>query len=142
MNTIKETVLQFGEGGFLRAFADFFLHQMNEKGTYPGKAVVVQPIERGLADVLNEQGGRYHLYVRGMENGEPVCRCTEVTSISRAINPYTDYDAFLALAANPDLRIILSNTTEAGIEYLGTESPDDRPPKSYPAKLTAFLRER
>ena len=142
MQTYKETVLQFGEGGFLRAFADCFLHRMNELGTYTGKAVVVQPIERGLADVLNEQGGRYHLYERGIENGEPVCRRTEIASISRAINPYADYDAFLALAANPDLRIVISNTTEAGIEYLGTESPDDRPPKSYPAKLTAFLWER
>ncbi len=142
MSTVKETVLQFGEGGFLRAFADAFLHRMNEMGTYTGKAVVVQPIERGMIRTLNEQGDVYHLYVRGMENGEAVCRRTKITSISRGIDPYEDYDGFLALAANPDLRIIISNTTEAGIEYLGTESKNDRPPKSYPAKLTAFLNER
>lgn len=40
------------------------------------------------------------------------------------------------------MRIIISNTTEAGIEYLGTESLHDRPPKSFPAKLTALLYRR
>ena len=77
-----------------------------------------------------------------MENGSEVCRRTEITSVTRGVNPYEDYDAFLGLANNPDLRIVISNTTEAGIEYLGTESKDDRPPKSYPAKLTRFLWER
>lgn len=142
MKELKERVLQFGEGGFLRAFVDAFIHKMNEQGTFDGKVVVVQPIERGLVSVLNEQNGKYHLYVRGMENGQEVCRRTEITSISRGVDPYADYDAFLALAKNPDLRFIFSNTTEAGIEYRGTESKDDRPPKSYPAKLTAFLYER
>lgn len=125
-NTCKETVLQFGEGGFLRAFVDQFLQQMNERGTYTGKAVVIQPRAGGHVDLLNRQNGRYHLYVRGVENGKEVCRKTEITSVSRGIDPYRDYDAYLALAANPDLRVIVSNTTEAGIEYLGTESLNDR----------------
>ena len=137
-----ETILQFGEGGFLRGFADYFVHEMNEKGTYNGKVVVVQPIERGLADVLQSQNCKYHLYIRGLQNGAVVNNCTEVKSISRAINPYEDYAAFLALAENPDLRFIISNTTEAGIEYIGTEKRTDAPPKSYPAKLTAFLYHR
>ena len=139
---MKETVLQFGEGGFLRGFVDNFIHQMNEQGTFAGKVVVVQPLEKGLIGVLNEQGGKYHLYERGMENGKEVNLLREITSISRGIDPYKDYDAFLAAAANPDLRFIFSNTTEAGIEYIGTEKLTDRPPKSFPAKLTAFLYER
>ncbi|MBR6406468.1 MAG: tagaturonate reductase [Lachnospiraceae bacterium] len=142
MATGKETVLQFGEGGFLRGFVDYFLHRMNEQGTYEGKAVVVQPIERGLTSVLMEQDCRYHLYIRGMENGETVSERTEIRSISRCVNPYEDYEAYLLLAENPELRIIVSNTTEAGIEYLGTEKLSDRPPKSFPAKLTAFLWRR
>ena len=142
MSQGKETVLQFGEGGFLRGFADYFLHRMNEAGTYEGKAVIVQPIEKGLVDVLNEQGGVYHLYIRGMENGEPVSRMTEIRSVTRGINPYRDYDAFLALAGNPDLRIIISNTTEAGIEYTDDEAFSDRPPKTFPAKLAVFLYRR
>ena len=142
MSRGKETVLQFGEGGFLRGFADYFLHRMNESGTYEGKAVIVQPIEKGLADVLNEQDGVYHLYIRGMEDGIPISRMTEIHSVSRAVNPYRDYDAFLQLAENPDLRVIISNTTEAGIEYTDAEKLTDRPPRTFPAKLTVFLYRR
>lgn len=139
---VKETVLQFGEGGFLRGFVDYFFHKLNEKGLYDGKIVVIQPIEKGLIDVLNEQNGVYNLFLRGIENGEVINDHTEIHSVSRAINPYVDYKAYLELAHNPDLRVIISNTTEAGIEYLGTEKLTDAPPKSYPAKLTAFLYER
>ena len=67
---------------------------------------------------------------------------TYIESVYRAINPYTDFDSYMALAENPDLRVIISNTTEAGIEYLGTEKLTDRPAKSYPAKLTQFLYKR
>lgn len=139
---MKEKIIQFGEGGFLRSFVDMFVNIMNEKGVFDGSVVVVQPIEKGLVSVLNEQGGVYHQYLRGIENGEVVNQMTEVHSISRGINPYTDYEGYLALAHNPDMRFIISNTTEAGIEYLGTESLNDAPPKSFPAKLTALLYER
>ncbi len=139
---MKERIIQFGEGGFLRSFADMFVHIMNEKGLFDGKVVVVQPIEKGLVNVLNEQKGVYHQYLRGIENGEVINSVTEVHSISRGVNPYNDYQAYLDLAHNPDMRFIISNTTEAGIEYLGTEKLADTPPKSFPAKLTALLYER
>ncbi|MCH5272773.1 MAG: tagaturonate reductase [Lachnospiraceae bacterium] len=139
---MKEKIIQFGEGGFLRSFADMFVHIMNEKGVFDGKVVVVQPIEKGLVDVLNAQNGVYHQYLRGIENGEVINSVTEVRSVSRGINPYTDYQEYLSLARNPDMRFIISNTTEAGIEYLDTESLNDAPPKSFPAKLTALLYER
>ncbi len=139
---MKERIIQFGEGGFLRSFADMFIHIMNEKGVFDGKAVVVQPIEKGLIDVLNAQGGVYHQYLRGIENGEVINCCTEVHSVSRGVDPYKDYNGYLSLAHNPDMRFIISNTTEAGIEYLGTEKLADAPPKSFPAKLTALLYER
>lgn len=140
--TMKERIIQFGEGGFLRSFVDMFIHIMNEKGLFDGKAVVVQPIQKGLISVLNEQNGVYHQYLRGIENGRVINSCTEVHSISRGVDPYTDYQGYLALAHNPDMRFIVSNTTEAGIEYLGSESISDAPPKSFPAKLTALLYER
>lgn len=139
---MKETIIQFGEGGFLRSFVDMFVQQMNDKGLYDGKVVVVQPIEKGLISVLNEQKGTYHQFLRGIEEGRVVETCTEVKSISRGVNPYTDYDEYLRLAHNPDMRLIISNTTEAGIEFLGTEKLQDRPQKSFPAKLTALLYER
>ena len=138
----KERIIQFGEGGFLRSFVDVFIHKMNEQGLYDGKVVVVQPIPKGLIPVINEQGGVYHQFLRGIDNGEVVDECIEVHSIARGVDPYTDYAAYLALAKNPDMHMIISNTTEAGIEYLGTESLTDAPPRSFPAKLTALLWER
>lgn len=139
---MKETVMQFGEGGFLRGFVDYFFHKLNEKGLYDGKIVIVQPLPTGMIDMLNAQDCRYNLFLRGIQDGQVVNERTEITSISRCINPYADFDAYMALAENPDLRVIVSNTTEAGIEYLGTESMEDRPAKSYPAKLTQFLYKR
>lgn len=139
---VKETVLQFGEGGFLRGFVDYFFHKLQEKGLYDGKIVIVQPIEKGMCQMLADQDCKYNLFLRGIDRGEVVNEHTLVTSISRALNPYTQYEEYMALAENPDLRVIVSNTTEAGIEYLGTEKLTDTPPKSYPAKLTQFLYKR
>lgn len=142
MSNCKETVMQFGEGGFLRGFVDYFFHKLQEKGLYDGKIVVVQPIEKGMCQMLADQNCEYNLFLRGIDNGEVVNEHTHITSISRALNPYTQYDEYMKLAENPDLRVIVSNTTEAGIEYLGTEKLTDTPPKSYPAKLTQFLYKR
>lgn len=142
MSNVKETVMQFGEGGFLRGFVDYFFHKLQEKGLYEGKIVVVQPIEKGMCQMLADQNCEYNLFLRGIQDGQVVNEHTHVTSISRALNPYTQYEDYIALVTNPDLRVIVSNTTEAGIEYLGTESLEDMPPKSYPAKLTQFLYKR
>lgn len=142
MSNVKETVMQFGEGGFLRGFVDYFFHKLQEKGLYDGRIVVVQPIEKGMCQMLADQNCEYNLFLRGIDNGEVVNEHTHITSISRALNPYTQYDEYIKLAENPDLRVIVSNTTEAGIEYLGTEKLTDTPPKSYPAKLTQFLYKR
>lgn len=139
---MKETVIQFGEGNFLRGFADCFLHKMNEKGVYAGKAVIVQPIDKGLCDVINAQNGKYNLYLRGIENGKEICEHTEITAVSRAVNPYADFEGYLALAKNPDFRFIVSNTTEAGIEYIPEEHVAGSPAKTFPGKLTQLLYER
>lgn len=138
----KERVIQFGEGGFLRGFVDYFLYKLNEKGVWDGKVVIVQPIEKGMCEMLSAQNCEYNLYLRGIENGEIINEKTHIDVISRCVNPYTQFDDYLTLAENPDFRFIISNTTEAGIEYLGTEKIDDRPAKSYPAKLTQLLYKR
>lgn len=139
---MKETVIQFGEGNFLRGFFDYFLHKMNEKGLYDGKAVVVQPISMGRVAELNEQDCKYNLYLRGIQNGEIVKEHTFVESISRCIDPYKNFEDYLALADNPDFRFIVSNTTEAGIEFVDTCKFDDSPALSFPAKLTQLLYKR
>ena len=142
IGNVKETEIQLYQRGFLIAFVDNFFKKMQHKGLYDGKIVVVQPIEKGMCQMLADQNCEYNLFLRGINNGEIVNEHTHITSISRALNPYTQYEDYIALATSPDMRVLVSNTTEAGIEYLGTEKITDMPPKSYPAKLTQFLYKR
>ncbi|AOT68639.1 tagaturonate reductase [Geosporobacter ferrireducens] len=137
-----ERVLQFGEGNFLRGFVDYFIDILNETQSFNSKVVVVQPIANGLVSVLNEQEGLYTLYLRGFEDGEKVNRKRIISCISRGINPYEDFEAYLNNAKNPELRYIVSNTTEAGIVFEPKDQMDDAPPSSFPAKLTRLLYER
>ena len=139
---MKEKVIQFGEGNFLRGFADYFIQKLNEKGLFGGEVVVVQPIENGLSDLINSQNGNYNLYLRGIQNGKETTEHTSVNCISRALNPYDDFDGYLALAHNPDFRFIVSNTTEAGIAFDESCSFSDKPQSSFPGKLTRLLFER
>ncbi|MEG2698140.1 MAG: tagaturonate reductase [Ruthenibacterium sp.] len=142
LKTAPERILQFGEGNFLRAFVDYFVDVANEKCDFNGKVVLCQPIEQGLSEMINEQEGLYTLYLRGFENGHKVNDKRIISSVSRCINPYDDYNALLACAHNPDLRYIASNTTEAGIAFDAKCRFNDAPPSSFPAKLTRFLYER
>lgn len=137
-----ERVLQFGEGNFLRAFVDYFIDLLNEKAGFDGKVVLCQPIGQGLADMINDQEGLYTLFLRGQENGNKVSKKRVISCVSRCISPYADYDGYLKCASNPDLRFIVSNTTEAGIAYDPECRLDDKPAASFPGKLTQLLYER
>lgn len=139
---MKETILQFGTGNFLRGFADYFINELNEQGLYGGKIVVVSPTNSKSVDKINAQNGKYNLILRGIENGKEVSSINEINSINRAINPYENFKGFLSLAKNPDLRFIISNTTEAGISFDDTCKITDKPASSFPAKLTQFLYQR
>lgn len=136
---MKETIIQFGSGNFLRGFADHFIHILNEKGLYDGKIVIVQPTKGGKTSIINEQKGRYNLFLRGIENGEEICEHTEIHSVSRGIDPYADFAEYLKLAENPDIRFIISNTTEAGIEFDESCAFCDKPALSFSGKLTQLL---
>lgn len=144
LKNAPERVLQFGEGNFLRAFVDYFIDRLNESAGFGGKVCLVQPIPGGDAvrDAINSQQGLYTLYLRGFENGAKKESKRIVSSVSRCINPYVDFAAFLECAGNPDLRFIVSNTTEAGIAYDPSCRYGDEPPASFPAKLARFLHER
>ncbi len=135
-------VLQFGEGNFLRGFVDWMIHRTNESGLFHGKVRVIQPIKNGMVDILNQQNGQYTLISRGIDKGEIVSHNEVITSIEKGVNPYTDFSDFLESADLPDLRFIISNTTEAGISYREGESLTDAPQISYPGKLTALLYRR
>jgi tagaturonate reductase len=137
-----ERIIQFGEGNFLRAFVDWMVHQMNEKVDFNTSVVVVQPIEKGMIDLLNEQNGLYTLVLKGLKNGIQSKETELIQSISRGINPYTQFDQYLALAENSDMRFIVSNTTEAGIAFSADDTIDMAPPKTFPGKLTRLLYHR
>lgn len=139
---MKEKIIQFGTGNFLRGFADYFIDTLNKKGLFDGKTVIVSPTDSKTVDVLNKQNGRYNLYLRGIENGKEICARTEIQSVNRAVNPYKDFDSYIALAENPDFKFIISNTTEAGIAFFADDKFTDRPAASFPAKLTQLLYER
>ncbi|EKQ57066.1 MULTISPECIES: tagaturonate reductase [unclassified Clostridium] len=140
--TYPERVLQFGEGNFLRAFVDWQINKMNEEADFNGSVVVVQPLENGLVDMLNEQDCLYTLYLQGVQNGKASKTHKIINSISRGINPYRDYNEYLKVAENPDLRFIVSNTTEAGIAFDENDKLNEGCQKSYPGKLTALLYHR
>lgn len=137
-----ERIIQFGEGNFLRCFVDWIIYNMNQKTDFNSSVVVVQPIEKGMVEWLNGQDCMYHVNLQGRLNGEVVNSITRVDSISRALNPYTQNQAFMALADQPDIRFVISNTTEAGIAFDDTCKLNDAPASSYPGKLTQLLYRR
>lgn len=137
-----EKILQFGEGNFLRAFVDWMIDKANRAGIYNGSIVLCQPIAQGLEEMINAQDSIYTLAMRGSENGQAVEKIETITSVSRCINPYKNYDALMAIAGSETLEVVVSNTTEAGIAYHNGDKPTDRPPVSFPAKVTALLYER
>lgn len=139
---LTERVLQFGEGNFLRGFVDWMIDRLNKENDGDYGVVLVQPLANGLVDMINEQDGLYSLYLRGLLNGEKVEETRVVDCVTRGINPFADTDAFFDCAKNPDLRFIVSNTTEAGIEYKPNQSPDDFAGTTFPGRLAMFMKKR
>lgn len=137
-----ERIIQFGEGNFLRAFVDWIISNMNEKTGFNSSVVVVQPIEKGMIYALNVQDCLYHVNLQGLDRGKPVNSLEMIDVISRALNPYNDFGSFMSLAEQPDMRFVISNTTEAGITFDPSCKLEDSPASSYPAKLTQLLYHR
>ena len=133
-----ERVIQFGEGGFLRGFVDWMLQKVNENSDFDGSVVVVQPIEQGMCDMLTAQDCVYTHLIRGVEGVDT----TIVDVISRCVKPYDDFAAYLALAEQPEMRFVVSNTTESGIVFSNEDKITDAPPKTFPAKVTLLLKKR
>lgn len=142
---LKERVIQFGEGNFLRGFVDWQIDRMNKELGLDLGIVVIQPQANGLVHLLEEQDHLYTVCIQGLENGKEVQTHDVVTSILRSINPYLNsesYQEYLALADNPDIKFVVSNTTEAGIYFDEKEVFNDSPTVSYVGKLTALLYRR
>src|SRR5262249_52704331 len=142
MTNLPEAVLQFGSGKFLRAFADLFIDEVNRAERPVGRVVVVQSTGDSRATLLNQQGGRYRVLVRGLAEGKTIDRVQEVASISRALVASTQWDDVLKVARAPELRYIISNTAEIGYNLDPADQATDNPPRPFPAKLLAILKAR
>ena len=141
-NQYPTKVIQFGEGNFLRAFVDWIIWNTNQKTDFNAGVVVVQPIDRGMVDMLNAQDGLYHVNLQGIDKGEKVDSIQMIDVINGGLNPYTQNAEFMALAEDPNIRFVISNTTEAGIAFDPSCKLEDKPASSYPGKLTQLLYHR
>lgn len=141
MNKI-EKVIQFGEGGFLRGFVDWIIQITNETTDFSAGVVVVQPIEKGMCDMLEAQNCRYTHVMRGLKDGVPTVDKKVIDCITRTVKPYDNFENYLALAENKDFRFIVSNTTESGIAFDANDKMEDAPNVTFPAKVTLLLKKR
>ena len=135
-------ILQYGEGNFLRTFVDIYFDTLTKNGEGMYAVNIVKPITWGTLERFEKQNNKYHIILRGMENGQAVENVYKVDSLENVIDPFVNYDAYVALAKDPALKIIVSNTTEAGICFNGNDKMDGFDGITYPAKLTKFLFER
>ena len=135
-------VVQFGEGNFLRAFVDYAFQELNDAVNFNAGIAVVQPIENGMVDLINNQDGLYTLFMKGLDKGKEIQDKKLISNLVKGINPYSNFEDYLTLAKEEELAFIISNTTESGIAYVDTDTPLMQPPSSYPAKLTLLLYNR
>ncbi|MDE7265684.1 MAG: tagaturonate reductase, partial [Clostridia bacterium] len=135
-------IMQFGEGNFLRAFVEWILQDLNDKGAINAGVAVVQPMPFGRVKELAEQDGLYTLRLEGIDGGKQVKASRVIDVIGDCINPFTEYEKFLKYGESEDLEVIISNTTEAGIAVDETDTDFSVCPKSYPGKLLALLKRR
>lgn len=135
-------IIQFGEGNFLRAFVGYAFQMLNKKVDFNAGIAVVQPIDKGLVKMLNDQDGLYTLFMKGIKKGEEIQEKELIDNIVKCVNPYENYSDFLSLGRENELEFIISNTTEAGIAYVPTDIAVMQPPSAFPAKLTMLLYER
>ena len=135
-------VLQFGEGNFLRAFIDWMIQQMNNKCDFNGAVQLVQPIEKGMADMINDQDGLYTLILRGVENGKVISEKQIIECVKGCLNPASEWQKVTEAFCGDDLRFIFSHTTEAGIEYKAEVYTPGVMQTTFPAKVTALFYER
>lgn len=138
---LPEKVLQFGTGVLLRGLPDYYIDKANRNGIFNGRVVVVKSTDTGSADEFDKQDGLYTLYIKGIEDGREVNEQMVCSAISRVLSAGKDWEAILKVAHSPHLQVVISNTTEVGIQLV-QDDIRKHPPVSYPGKLLAVLYER
>ena len=135
-------VLQFGGGNFLRAFTDWMIDELNQQTNFNGGVIIVKPTESGDYTPLRKQDGLFHILTKGVKNGKLVTETQLIECVQAIIHPYVAWETYLKSAETPTLRFIISNTTEAGIQFNEEDTFGDYSPKEFPGKLTRWLFHR
>ncbi|UKT63697.1 tagaturonate reductase [Pedobacter mucosus] len=141
MLELPEKVIQFGTGVLLRGLPDYFIDKANQNGIFNGRIVVVKTTSKAGVDDFADQNNLYTLCVKGIEDGVAVEEYTINSSISRVLSATSEWAEILKTAHQPEMKVVISNTTEVGI-VKSEDKITDSPPQSYPGKLLAFLHER
>ncbi len=142
MLELPEKVLQFGTGVLLRGLPDYFIDKANRQGIFNGRIVVVKSTTAGDSSAFEQQNNLYTICERGIQEGQVVEENTVCAAISRVLTAQTAWDEILRCAHNPEMQIIISNTTEVGIQLVQDDIRNNKPPVSFPGKVLAFLYER
>lgn len=135
-------VLQFGDGNFLRGFADWLIDILNERTDFNGNVQVVRPLRKGTIKKHDDQDGLFHVALMGLQNGKMISETRLITCVSGFIDPYYDLQLYLQASENPDLRFVISNTTESGITFNSNDNDINQMPDSFPAKVALLLYHR
>ena len=132
-----ERILQFGGGNFLRGFVDWVVDVLNEETDFASGIALVKATP-GTYEALDGQDCLFTTYLHGVQDGQFVEQTRLIRAVNRIVYPYDDFEAYLALARQPEIRFIFSNTTESGIVFSADDIHTDQPPGTFPAKLDAF----
>ncbi|UOE51142.1 tagaturonate reductase [Mucilaginibacter sp. SMC90] len=138
---LPEKVLQFGTGVLLRGLPDYFIDKANRSGIFNGRVAVVKSTDKGSTTDFDMQDGLYTIYSKGIEDGMEVNEQVICSAISRVLSASSEWEDILEIARNKDLQVVISNTTEVGIQLV-KEDVRKHPPASFPGKLLAILYER
>jgi tagaturonate reductase len=138
---LPEKVLQFGTGVLLRGLPDYFIDKANREGVFNGRVVVIKSTDVGDATDFDKQDGLYTVHLQGIEDGNEIGEQIVCSAISRVLSASKDWTEILKIAHNPQLKVVVSNTTENGIA-LTQDNVKKHPPVSFPGKLLAILYER
>ncbi len=140
MNKSKIQVLQFGTGNFLRGFIEPMIQELNQNGDSL-HVCLVQSTNSANLEGLRLQNFAYSVYVAGIGEGERIEKTQSISCISAGLRLPHDYDQFISLALEPELRWLISNVTEAGLEWK-KEDQTKKIPSSFVGRLTKWLYAR
>lgn len=141
-------ILQFGTSRFLQAHVDLIVHEARADGQHVPDIIIVQTsgsaARAGRVAAFADPAG-FPVIVRGIEDGVPVERQTQVRSVVDGLSVQGDWARVVDLFVN-QTRFVVSNTGDRGYDL----NADDHaaalditaPRASFPGKMAQLLYAR